>query len=327
MERILFITSTRIGDAVLSSGLLAHLARTRPQARFTVAAGPLAAPLFAAAERVDQVIAMPKQASGGHWLALWRAVAARRWSQVVDLRGSRTSWFLRADRRIIAHSSKERCHKVAEAARVLNLSAPADPVIWTSPQDQAAAAETLPPGGPVLAVSASASAPFKEWPAERFAEMAQRLTGEGGPLAGARVAAFGGPGDETTAAAALALTSPERAINLAGRLSLPQTAACLERAALFVGNDSGLMHISAASGAPTLGLFGPTDERVYGPWGPRTAAVRAGGYIDAAARATLRHESETLMAELTVDTVCVAAQSLLGPIPLEPQSPLSPSPS
>jgi len=43
--------------------------------------------------------------------------------------------------------------------------------------------------------------------------------------------------------------------------------------ALFVGNDSGLMHVAAAAGRPTLGLFGPTEWWLYGPWGPRTRTV------------------------------------------------------
>ena len=55
------------------------------------------------------------------------------------------------------------------------------------------------------------------------------------------------------------------AIDLVGRLSLPEIAAFLSRATLFVGNDSGLMHLAAAAGAPTLGLFGPTNAAEYAP--------------------------------------------------------------
>ena len=54
--KILFITSSRIGDAVLSSGLLDHLMARYPRAYFTVACGPAAAPLFAAAPRVERII-------------------------------------------------------------------------------------------------------------------------------------------------------------------------------------------------------------------------------------------------------------------------------
>ena len=69
--KILFITATRIGDAVLTTGLLDHLIKTYPDARVTVAAGPVAAPLFAATPGVERVLPMEKRRYGGHWLALW----------------------------------------------------------------------------------------------------------------------------------------------------------------------------------------------------------------------------------------------------------------
>ena len=51
---------------------------------------------------------------------------------------------------------------------------------------------------------------------------------------------------------------------------MPTSAAAIDVADLFVGNDSGLMHVAAALGRPTLGLFGPTEWWLYGPWGSRT---------------------------------------------------------
>ncbi len=73
--------------------------------------------------------------------------------------------------------------------------------------------------------------------------------------------------------AAPLLTALHDAIDLVGKLTLPEAAACLARCALFVGNDSGLMHLAAAAGAPTLGLFGPTPAQEYAPAGPRATAV------------------------------------------------------
>ena len=55
---------------------------------------------------------------------------------------------------------------------------------------------------------------------------------------------------------------------------MPEAAACLARCALFVGNDSGLMHLAASSGAATLGLFGPTPVQEYAPAGPRAGNCR-----------------------------------------------------
>src|SRR5436305_10544597 len=100
---ILFVTATRIGDAVLSTGLLSHLIERYPQARLTVAAGPVAAPLFEAVPRLERLIVIRKERLRLHWLRLYAAVAARRWDLVLDLRGSALAWLLRAgERRVMA---------------------------------------------------------------------------------------------------------------------------------------------------------------------------------------------------------------------------------
>src|SRR5437868_5041793 len=80
--RILFITATRIGDAVLSTGVLRYLVDTYPAARFTIACGPLAASLFAGVPRLDDIIVLDKRPMLGHWLALWRRTCGTRWDVV-----------------------------------------------------------------------------------------------------------------------------------------------------------------------------------------------------------------------------------------------------
>ncbi|KAF0136706.1 MAG: putative Glycosyl transferase family 9, partial [Rhodospirillaceae bacterium] len=97
--RILFITSTRIGDAVLSSGLLNHLVQTHPEARMTVACGPLAAPLFVAVPGLERILALTKGRYASHWLRLWSTCVRQRWDIVVDLRRSLLPWLLVARRR------------------------------------------------------------------------------------------------------------------------------------------------------------------------------------------------------------------------------------
>jgi ADP-heptose:LPS heptosyltransferase len=84
------------------------------------------------------------------------------------------------------------------------------------------------------------------------------------------------------------------AIDLVGRLTLPEVVALLERATLFIGNDSGLMHLAAAAGTPTVGLFGPTDAATYAPTGRLVVAVVGQS-----------------MAAITVDEVVEAAERLL----------------
>ena len=103
-----------------------------------------------------------------------------------------------------------------------------------------------------------------------------------------------------------------RFINLAGKVDLLTAYAALKRADLFIGNDSGLMHIAAAAGIPTIGLFGPSDERRYGPWGENTVAVRGPRSLDQFLAVdpdlsqAIRH-----MSDLPVATVVREAKALL----------------
>ena len=315
MTRILFITATRIGDAIMNMGVLDHLITTHPDARITVGCGPLAAPLFRAIPEVERVIVMKKQKGGGHWLKLWRESVGHRWDMVVDLRGSLTSWFLWAGQRFVKRPNPRAGvrHRVEEAAEVLRLGAAPGTRLWIDAAGEARADAELPQGQTVLALSPAASAVFKEWAPERFSELALRLTAEDGLLPGAAIAIFGGPGDEARAQAVKAGLEARTVIDLTGQLDLVEAAACLKRAALFVGNDSGLMHMAAAAGTPTLGLFGPTDERLYAPWGEKARIVRAGDRFDERERRALADTSrESLMGALQVDAVERAAAELMA---------------
>lgn len=284
--RILFVTSTRIGDAVLSTGLLDHLLRAYPGARFTIACGPVAEGVFARMPRREETIVLAKRGLSLHWLELWRRVAGRRWDLVVDLRGSALAWTLRAGTRAVMRGGRRPGHRLGHIAETLALDPPPMPVAWTAPEDEARADTLLglapahPTGqAPILALGPTANWSGKIWPWERFEALARRLTAPDGLLPGARIVVLGGPGETERAIAAPLLEAlrnhPGGVTGLLGQLSLPEAAAVLRRAALFVGNDSGLMHLSAAAGTPTLGLFGPTPADEYAPAGRAARAVIA----------------------------------------------------
>lgn len=268
--RVLFITSNRIGDAVLSTGLLGHLVDAHPDARFTIACGPIAAPLLRAVPRLDRLIPLAKRSFARHWLSLWLACVGTRWDLVVDLRNSVVGRLVPC-RRLVTHRRLSGVHKVEEIAAVLGLSPAPGPRLWIDAEAEAEAGRLLPPG-PLLALGPTANWPGKEWPAERFVELAQRLTAPDGALPGARVAVFAA-GQEVARARPLLDGLGGAAVDLTGRTDPLVAAACLRRAALYVGNDSGLMHIAAAVGTPTIGLFGPGFPEVYGPWGGLTRTV------------------------------------------------------
>ncbi len=287
--RILFVTSNRIGDAVLTTGLLDHLLRTEPAARFTIACGPAAAGLFARMPRRDATLLFDKRRLSLHWLGLWARVAGTRWDLAIDLRGSALTFFVPTRRRVVMRGGRRPGHRLRHIGAALGLDPPPLPVAWTAPEDEALAPRLLPPGGPIVALGPTANWAGKVWPAEHFVALFRALAA--GPLPGARAAVFAGPGEAERALAAPVLTALPGGIDLAGRLALPEAAACLARCALFVGNDSGLMHLAAATGAPTLGLFGPSMASQYAPAGRRTAVAVAPGPEGAAPIAALAVEA------------------------------------
>lgn len=275
MSRILFITATRIGDAVLSTGLIDHLLRTEPRPRVTVACGPAAAGLFAHMPGCERVIILRKRRLAAHWLSLWAEVVRTRWDLVVDLRGSALSWLVPARRRAVMGARRKDLPRLAQIGSVLGLSPPPAPVVWISDQDRIRAETLIPAGQAVIGLGPTANWRGKVWAPERFVALFDRLSAADGPLPGARAAVFAGPGEAEAALArpVLAALPRGRTIDLVGRLTLTEAAACLARCALFVGNDSGLMHLAAAAGAPTLGLFGPSPVVQYAPAGRFTGVA------------------------------------------------------
>jgi ADP-heptose:LPS heptosyltransferase len=232
---------------------------------------------------------------------------------VVDLRGSALGWALPTLRRRVLKSSWEPKHRLAHLASVLGMAAPLPPVLWNTAEHLAEAERLVPAGPPVLAVGPTANWGAKQWPAERFAEVIARLTAAGGVLAGARVAVFASEPERAAAQPLLDAVPAERLLDLVGAPDLAVVHACLKRCAFYLGNDSGLMHIAAASGIPTLGVFGPSSEVFYGPFGPRCASVRGPRSFEDICHAPGYdyRSQDSMMLDLDVAKVAAAAEALL----------------
>jgi len=306
--RILFVTSTRIGDAVLSSGLIAHLIAEHPNARITVACGPIPADLFRDVPGLDSVHIMEKTGGGGHWLKLWLASVGTFWDLVVDLRSSAISWLVPSKKRFVYRKSDD--HRVVSAGQLLNLNKPPAPKIFAGPEVRAHAKELV-GQGPVLAIGPTANWIGKAWPVDRFQQLVKRLTSPGAILDGAKVLILGAPHERGMVGDLLDSIPADKLIDLVGRADLLTVYTCLERSSFYVGNDSGLMHMAAAAGIPTLGLFGPSNEKHYGPWGALARSVRGPLSFEEMTRGDFQFDGEEChMQGLDIDTVCAAAEAL-----------------
>jgi lipopolysaccharide heptosyltransferase II len=109
----------------------------------------------------------------------------------------------------------------------------------------------------------------KRWPAENFGEIARRLAENGTQLV-----IIGAKSDRELVEKVLETAGPSPLIfNAAEQFDIAESGALFERATLFVGNDTGLMHVAAASGTKVVAIFGPSSPVVYGPYTSKGRAV------------------------------------------------------
>ncbi|PZN96887.1 MAG: glycosyltransferase family 9 protein, partial [Alphaproteobacteria bacterium] len=179
--QVLFVTSNRIGDCVISSGVVREIARQVPGARITVACGRPPAPFFRSAPGVVRTIVLDKKKMAGHWVDLWKQVVGTRWDLVIDIRGSALSYLIPAKRRIVYNRSWETgVRKVEMVSRLMGSAAPLDPEIWLDDQARAEAAAVINPqlmggSGPgrIIALAPIAHQPGKSWPADRWGALVE----------------------------------------------------------------------------------------------------------------------------------------------------------
>ncbi|HVY12748.1 MAG TPA: glycosyltransferase family 9 protein [Alphaproteobacteria bacterium] len=302
-KTLLFITSNRLGDAVLSTGLLqAALQRFAPDA-VTVACGPIPAPLFQGVPKLEEIIILDKKRRGAHWLDLWKRCARRKWDVVIDLRHSLVSYFIPAKQVFRFTRADKNKHKTEQLAAVLKLSPVPPNKIWITEEAKKKALGLM-GSGRILALCPTAAWQGKRWPPEKFIEAALRLTAQG-----ERIAVFAAA-DEAAQAQALieTLKKSREVIDLVGETDVLEAAACLAYCRLCLANDSGLMHLAAAMRVPTLGLFGPSSDVEYRPWGPNAAFVRGAPFKGM----QNTRDPQALMQALSVEHVIAAAQKLLA---------------
>lgn len=331
--RILLIKPSAIGDVVHALPVLNLLRQRFPQAHIAWLVTPACAGLLEGHPQLNEVIRFERRRFGRGWWnpaaawGLWRftrELKNHRFDLVLDLQGlfrsgwlaaqtlapvrmgfknaRELAWWFYTDRVEVGTPEQhaiERYLSLAEAAGCGRQ--PVRFVFPTDDQDRRHVATLVPPS-PYAVLLPGTNWPTKRWPIEHFAALVQPLKERFGL---ASVVA-GGPDD-----AALGQQIPG-ALNLAGKTSLRQLVALLERADLVVANDSGPMHIAAALGRPLVTLFGPTNPVRTGPYGRPETVVRLGLECSPCYSRTCSHLS--CLRQLTPDLVLAAAERQLhGP--------------
>lgn len=299
-DRVLLIAPSWVGDAILSESLVARLRRAGIEQPIDVVAPPWCGPVYARMRGVGRIIDTP----AGHGELAWRArralgasLRASRYTHAYVLpntwKSALVPFFARVPRRI-GYVGEARYGLLTDArrldrrtmpllvARYAALAAARDEAREAAPSprlvpdranlDAAMRALHLSLAQPVAVLCPGAEfGPAKRWPAEHFAALAQRLSGDGHAIW-----ILGSPNDRAAAVALVAaLQAPAPAVvDLTGRTDLGTAIDLLSVASLVVSNDSGLMHAAAAVGAPLVALFGSSSPAYTPPLSPLARIAR-----------------------------------------------------
>lgn len=299
MASVLFLAPADLGETVLATGALAHV--LGEDDRVTVSCEKAAMSLFRA---VPQVGAMAPRDEGP-----WPIVhLSKPFDLLLDLRAQGGNFLIRAHRRMTRQPPRRLRHLAEEFGDVVGAERALAPRIHLDQRARANAAALAP--GLVMVLAPGGSTPDKRWAPEFFAAVARRL--HGGPLPNAQIVAVGAGARDGVATRGIVASLdadgvPARDLGL--EFDLLDCAALMERATIVIGNDNALTHIAAAMGAPTLTLFGPTDERVRAPYGPRARTLRGRSLEEIAASPAL--DGGTAMGDISIDAVESAALELL----------------
>ena len=272
--KVLFITSTRIGDAVLSTSILNYLKNRFPHCSLYIATGKTAASLFKNFNNIKKIFILEKKFFKIHWLELWSRTFFNKWDIVIDLRGSIISYFLFNKKKYVYKSINKNIHRLDELAILMETKHLPLPWVPVLKKDMKKISKDFLKLKNSIAIGASANWPAKIWPSKNFVKLIHMFLKEKQFGKKKSIVFFGSSKDLKNIKKITKYLKKIKVKNLCGKLNLIEVAAHLKKCKIFIGNDSGLMHIASASGIPTLGLFGPSLESRYAPKGNNSYYIR-----------------------------------------------------
>ncbi|HEV8677980.1 MAG TPA: glycosyltransferase family 9 protein, partial [Stellaceae bacterium] len=310
IRRILVVKLDHIGDCILAFPAVRRLRQHFPDARISVLTSHASRPVWALEASVDETIEFDffhaRSALGEielaeeDWQELRERLAPERFDLAVDLRKHTET------RPVLQHTgarflagfdfrnqfpwldialewtgdqiyARKRQHNLDDLVNLVDAIAAAgedDRTVIAARPAAPPALAALNRGrslGPLVCVHPTVGNDARQWPAEYFAAVVDRLIEQDG----AHIVLIGGPGDEEVAAAIVErVRRPNAVTSLVGKLPLAELPGLLTGFSLFLGNNSGPKHIAAGLGVPTVGVHSGTEDVIeWGPVGPSAIAV------------------------------------------------------
>ncbi|MCL5256535.1 MAG: lipopolysaccharide heptosyltransferase II [Chloroflexi bacterium] len=299
---VLVIKLCCLGDVLMATPTLRALRETFPEAHIAIMVSSWAKGVLEGNPNIDEVIDCGPFESFSQprtYFSLLRSISRRRFDCAVVLeRSPRLTVFpylagipqragldsfgrgFSLNKRVSCDQIKPEVELYLDVARQLGCEVK-DPWIEFHPTemdnqvvDHLLASLSLREGAPLVAIHVGGGAnpgmevAAKRWPPAQFAELADRIA----TTYGAEILILGAARDRPTAGEMLSHLKAE-AKDLVGQLDLGEVAALCQRCSLYLGNDTGVTHLAAATGTPVAAIFGPSSPVTYRPYGPRVEVV------------------------------------------------------
>ena len=273
--KILFISLSNIGDAVMTTPVLQALERIYPDAVFDIVTGKRAAEVFKHYPKLINLFIKDKQGFLRGYFDLWQALFKTKYDLIVDLRFDGFVDTLRSKRRLTKSNKDDRLmHAVEQHMSVIRSISPeqgkvhviSGPTIWLDGALSSFADNIIKTLSEefLLSLGPGCGGPEKVWSPPFFAQACNQLKDK---ISG--VILLGGAGD-TAYCREVSENLEIEYCDMSGKTSILEAAALIKKTKCFVGNDSGLGHLASAVTTPTITLFGVGDPERYHPWQKET---------------------------------------------------------
>jgi len=273
--KILYICSNLIGDTILSSGVINHFIDQNKDAKLTFVVGPTAAPLLKNYKNTENIIIFEKRKFNLHWFDILQKTYSTKWDIVVDFRSSVISYILRKNKKYI-FKKHHSIHHIEQLNSSFGFDC-SNLFVPTSFEEKNKANDHLDKSFKHIVIFPGGNWFPKLWAAENFNLTMKSLLDKYDKI---KFILVGSLKEKNKFYNELKKDIKEDLIIDLFGYNLTLTSAYMKKSDIFIGNDSGLMHLAVANKLKVISLFGPTDDRVYGPYGGNNIVIRTSESLD-----------------------------------------------
>ena len=267
--KILFICSNLIGDTILSSGAINHIINQNQEAKLTFVVGPTAAPLLKNYKNIENIIIFKKRKLNLHWLDIFQKTYSIKWDIIVDFRSSALSLLLKNNKKYI-FKKLHSIHHIQQLNSSFGFEC-SNLLIPTSDDEANKVNNHLDNSFKHVVIFPGGNWTPKLWSAENYNETMKLLIDKYDKI---KFIIVGSLKEKNKFYNLLIKDIKEDLIiDLFGH-NLTLTSAYMKKSDVFIGNDSGLMHLAVASKLRVISLFGPTNDLVYGHHDDKNIVIR-----------------------------------------------------